>query len=142
MSDYCTRSDIEAVFGRTNVAKWADLDNDGTNAKIDARIAVAIEAATREVNNRLRGGVYAVPVLGDDGTIREIAATLAGCWLYDIRGYQDYNPETGAPEHRYAPIRRRAEADLAAIRTGQLVVSLNPALLGSRTACPVIVKGA
>ena len=35
---YSVRSDVEMIFGVTNVAAWADLDNDKDPAKIQARI--------------------------------------------------------------------------------------------------------
>lgn len=43
------RSDLEAVVGKANIAQWADANNDGDDADIDARITWAIEEAASYV---------------------------------------------------------------------------------------------
>ena len=55
MSTYCVRADVEAVYGTGNVAKWADLNNNGSAGEITARIAWAITAASNEIDDMLRG---------------------------------------------------------------------------------------
>ena len=136
---YCQRSDIEDIFGVTNVAQWADLDNDEKAAKITARIARAIAVADAEVDSRLRGSPLTVPVVDSAGDtpvlITDVAARLAGVWLYENRGVQDA-PEDSNGEHRLSGHRRRAEKQLAMFRA-------NPSMCGgvvSRTVAPEVVK--
>lgn len=83
---YAALSDIQMVFGSTNVDKWADLNNDGNTA---ARIAWALDLATREIDERLRRGPYEVPFPTVPDTIRDMAAQLAGVYLYNSRGITD-----------------------------------------------------
>jgi len=120
---YATRSDLNEVFGKPNVDKWADLDNDGVSATITARITKALAVADDEVNNRLRNGLYALPiVLSEGGTpvvIVDAAAKIAGCWLYTSRGLADTGDgEKSNPEK----LRDEARDALAEIRGGNLIL--------------------
>lgn len=53
MSTYCTRADIEAIFGTSSVSMWADMNEDENAADITARIALAITVATEEITERI-----------------------------------------------------------------------------------------
>lgn len=121
---YSTRSDIEDVFGVDNVSTWADLDNDENATKITNRIARAIEVADEKVNAALRGGAIAVPVAASSVTITNIAAILAGVWLYDARGVVDYDPVTGKAQHRLQFQRDGAIEELKLIRAGDLDIGV------------------
>lgn len=121
-STYCTRGDIENVFGRVNVAKWADLDNNGVVEDIELRINKAILWASGEVNSRLRRFVYVLPFETAPVEIVDIVANLAGVWLYENRGIQDFNPDTGQAVHRLEWNRRRAETTLKEILMGNRIL--------------------
>ena len=98
---YAIRTDVEAVFGVENAEKWADLENDQVAADITARIAAALAFAEDEIDNRLRGGPYVVPLTTPvERIIVDVAAKLAGVWLYESRGVADFDPETGRPQHK------------------------------------------
>lgn len=91
---YCTQSDIEAVFGARNVARWSNLDNDDSAADT-ARINTAIAWASDYLDSRLRRR-FAVPLSGGGAVLTDWCAKLAGVWLYeargqDTRGAQDEN---------------------------------------------------
>lgn len=116
---YCSRSDIEALFGAVNVKKWADLDNTDVDAPITARIATAIEYAQATVNDRLRGGRYTIPLTEPPPTtVIDTASRLAGVWLYEARGSQDFNEGTGQPINRLLLHYRKAIQTLTDIRRG------------------------
>lgn len=116
---YCSQSDIEALFGAVNVRKWADLDNTEVEAPITARVATAIEYAQATINDRLRGGRYTIPLAEPPPTtIIDTAARLAGFWLYDARGSQDFNEVTGQPISRLLGHYRKAIQTLNDIRRG------------------------
>ncbi|HPS52794.1 MAG TPA: DUF1320 family protein, partial [Phycisphaerae bacterium] len=89
---YATKSEIESVFGKSNVASWSNLDNEMSGAD-DTRIASAISYADSIINARLRGGRYALPLVNSQGTVpglvKDWAAKLAGVWLYECRGLFD-----------------------------------------------------
>ena len=53
---YCTQSDVEAIYGPSNVAKWADRDNTGDPEAIAAAIALTcLQAATAPaIRDRIR----------------------------------------------------------------------------------------
>lgn len=124
MTDYCARADIENVFGITNAETWADLDNDGDAGKITARIASACAWATREINDRLRASIYVTPLVEDEGgalpeTVVDLAANLAGVWLYEHRGVKDYNPDTGASVHRLQYQKDAANRVIRMVLAGQ-----------------------
>ena len=89
---YCSRSDIEKIFGTENVIKWSDLDNDRDSSKIESRIDCIIDKATMEIECRLRDGPYKVPFIAPyDKLIIDTTARLVGVMLYECRGVQDSN---------------------------------------------------
>jgi phage gp36-like protein len=140
---YAARTDVEQVFGPINVAKWADLDNDEDAAKIAARIVTALAWADAEIDDRLRGGVYSLPLQGTTGslpaTIVDLAANLAGVWLYEARGVQDFAEDTGIPFHRLSYSRKRCESALTSIRNGSRLIDCLRAWPDAATA-PFVVK--
>lgn len=117
---YAARTNVEAVFGVDSVSKWADLENEGVEADIAARIASALSYAEDEVNGRLRGGPYSIP-LGEpvESSIVDITAKLAGVWLYESRGVQDIDPETGRPLHKLVWHKKDAEQKMSDILSGK-----------------------
>ena len=141
---YCQQSDIEAVFGPANVAKWADLDNSGDADAIAARIAAAIAWATCEIEDRLRGGPYVIPLVGATVypalpvTVVDMAANFAGVWLYENRGVQDFDAETGQALHRLQFNRKRAETALAEIRANKRQIDCQR--VGAGTTAPFVVR--
>jgi phage gp36-like protein len=87
---YANRSDVELIFGESNVLQWADVDNDGNTGKIDARVCWALQCAKAYFDDMLNGGPYAVPfVLPYPQQIIVENARYAGCALYDSRGVVD-----------------------------------------------------
>jgi hypothetical protein len=81
-----TRDTLETIFGRSNIRKWADLDNDDDEATIAERIAYAIAWAEANFTSLTLGGpaVPASSVVVDD-----VKAKYAGIWLYESRGITD-----------------------------------------------------
>lgn len=125
---YCTAQDVYSLFGRSNVDKWADLENTRVRSEMDARIAVAIAWASEEVDDKLRGGPYLLPVGTGSGvppsgsfpvpkTIMDVAARLAGVWLYEARGIEDVDAE-GRALHKMSWHKNRAYQVLAEVRNG------------------------
>lgn len=82
---YAGLADLEARFGRRNIAAWSQLDNDSSEADL-GRIAAALGFADGEVDRVMGGGPFAVPLSPVDGVLRVAAAELAGWWLYSSRG--------------------------------------------------------
>jgi hypothetical protein len=143
----CQRSDIEALFGAANVAKWADLDGDQDPQKISARIAAAIAAAGAYVEDRLRDGPYAIPLTPLDGspcvTMVNMLAQWAGVWLYGARGVQDADPSPrgrhGVPADRLAWHRHDVETKIRQIHARVLRLPLVPATTVAQSPRPVHV---
>lgn len=97
---YATRSDIEDIYGITNVAKWADINNDGvsTEDRVTDRVNKALSRATAEINDRLRGSRYSIPFTEVPNTVVYLCALYAGIWLYSSRGVTDYDPNGKAQD--------------------------------------------
>ena len=97
---YAAQADIEKIFGANNVSGsggWSDMDNDANATKIANRISQALSHADEIINSRLRNSPYklslttaaaATPTL-----ITQLAAVLAGVWLYESRGAIDVGDE-------------------------------------------------
>jgi hypothetical protein len=97
------------IYGPTNVEKWADLENDGDEDHIEERITWARRTATIRINNRLRGGPYAIPFEAPyPREVVEMSARLAGTLLYDSRGITDQGLDD-EPIHQLAPHRKMVE---------------------------------
>ncbi len=97
---YAERGDIEQIFGRDNVRKWADMDNLGDEATIATRICWALAESYVDINSRLRGGPYSLPFVAPlDYQIISMSARDAGVKLYEGRGITDFS-ENGRPQHQ------------------------------------------
>ncbi len=137
MATYSIDADIEARYGVDNVAKWADLNNNLDAAEIAARKLWARTQAQSDIDDALRGGPYTVPFAATyPPAIVDLEATLAGVLLYESRGVQDFDPETGRPQHRLHYQRSRVEKKLKQIRSG--AVRLDVATVA--TAHPQVVS--
>ena len=122
MSTYCTRSDIEAKFGPNNVSEWGDLNNNDDAAEITARITAAIAAASADIDDYLRGCPYRLPLANDAGdtptTITDLAANVAGLWLYENRGVEDVSMRDGRPYHKLSFVTVRVRRTMKEIKDG------------------------
>lgn len=115
---YAARTDVELVFGRTNVSKWADVDNEEDSTFITNRICWALQEAYSHFNNRLRGGPYAVPFIEPfESQIISMSARLAGVMLYDSRGITDFS-ENGKPQHQLSAHRDMVEKFIKDVMAG------------------------
>lgn len=89
---YSTKTDIESVYGVTNVAVWSQLNESASRAATgipaadSARINAAIAYADAVIDDRFRGGRYAVPLSPVSPIVTNWSAVLAGIWLYRSRG--------------------------------------------------------
>jgi phage gp36-like protein len=128
VSAYCTAANVQAYYGTQSVAVWADLNANKVAAEIDARIALAIETASDEINDHLRGGPYAVPFADAPDTppaIRRACVWLAGYDLYNARGATDTDQE-GESVHRLSGDRKRALRLLGQINAGVVQLDETP----------------
>lgn len=90
MGTYISQSDIEQVFGSEQVAKWADLDNDGTADS--GVVTAAINYAEGYIEDRMRNGPYSVPLSVSDKSsypFKHVVAEIAGWRLFSARQYDE-----------------------------------------------------
>jgi hypothetical protein len=113
---YITKADVEAVFGVSNVASWANLDPSlERDAPADEqRVADAITWAEEQVEDRFRDGPYVVPFVNGGRTLKNWCATYAGHWLYRSRGLND---EAGGSD-RVSRLLAAANAEIDAVLAG------------------------
>jgi hypothetical protein len=116
---YAERADVEIVYGRTNVEKWASLDNDQDEEQIGDRITWACCLATERLNNDLRNGPYEIPFLEPCREVVDLTARLAGTILYDSRGITDTNTD-GNPMDNLAVHRRFVKNRVVEICQGRV----------------------
>ena len=87
---YSVRADSEQIFGRTNISRWADMDNNKIDEDIDSRVSWAITEAYNQINARLKGCRYTVTFeVTIDPIIVTLSARLVGVLLYDLRKLVD-----------------------------------------------------
>lgn len=109
---------IDQEFGSVNVDKWADLNNNNDADEIAQRIAYMIGRASDDVRDTLRNSQVTPNIT--QPRIKSITAKLAGVYLYETRGIQDFNPDTGTSFHRLSYQKRSANIDLIKIKNGAL----------------------
>jgi hypothetical protein len=87
---YADRADIELLFGKTNVEKWADVDNNQNQDDIGTRICWALQNAKAYFDDSLYRGPLVIPFVAPyPNQVRVENARYAGCTLYDSRGVVD-----------------------------------------------------
>lgn len=114
---YCTREDIDREYGRTNVDKWADLENTESGDDIDDRVDWAIALGDVEIDDRLRDGPYAIPFTSPPRRIVRLCAIWAGLMLYQSRGSTDFDAD-GNAQDQYQHQRRYFDESLKKIHGG------------------------
>jgi len=93
---YATADDVKMTFGRLNVEKWADADNDGNQSIINARIDWALLQAEARIDGRLKGSQYEIPFNPVPTVINDLCARLAAIILWELRGITDSDLEMDA----------------------------------------------
>lgn len=120
MATYCDRDDIEAIYGRANVAKWADLDNTGNATLIASRISYACDVASEQLDSMLIGGPYGLPFEEPYPVlIVDLAARLAAYRLYQGRAADD----EGDGKLDFASIKKEVMSDIAKVRAGTMRIN-------------------
>jgi hypothetical protein len=117
---YAADTDIFEIFGKTNVYKWANMNERATGhasyqTEIDAAILKALTLATAWVNDELRPYIYDLPFTDTNLTaaINQITAMKAGVWLYEWRGADDFDYVNGELVHRYSFMYKRIDTSMA-----------------------------
>lgn len=139
MGRYIAQSDVENLFGQANVRIWSNIDNhDDSETPNATRITAAIAYAEDMVDDRLRDGPFSVPVTGTiPTTLKDICARLAGVWLYEARGVDDFDPDTGRELHKYEFHRRYAMKTIDKLIRGEM--TLNSPRTEDGPTAPVVI---
>jgi len=86
---------LDLIYGKSNVDKWADLDNEDDATTITNRRAWAICTASALIDSRLRDGPYTIPFEEPiEPDIVDLCARWAGVLLYDGRLIREQDPIT------------------------------------------------
>lgn len=116
MPNYCTRANLEIIYGEVNIRTWADLDNNRDHDKIEERIEYACETATEELNSALAEGKYEVPFTTPPKLVVFLAALEAGVILFEARLVTDSSP----PRDQVARQKKKYRKMLQKIKAGQI----------------------
>ena len=139
MGTYISQSNVEDVFGTTNVALWSQLSPSSSTADT-ARIASAIAYAEEYVENRFRGSRYAVPFSGSSTQLIDWMAKLAGVWLYESRGLRDTAAAGTDDANRVRIHKRLVDNEIKGVLMGSARLNLGSAT-GRQPTAPVVVAG-
>jgi len=95
--------------------------------KVAVRVLKALKVTAGRIDDHLRSSVYAVPLTatGEEmsETVINLNATMAGVWLYEKRGIEDMDPDTGIPIHRLSWHKKEARRVLKEILSGQIEIA-------------------
>jgi phage gp36-like protein len=92
-SSYCEYNDLYLTYGKDNVHKWSDLQNDEDFDDICERMDWAIAKATNYINGRLRKARYAIPFETAPQDVVDMCAAFAGEELFNSRRIGDEEEE-------------------------------------------------
>lgn len=117
---YGSQTDMENVFGTTNIEVYSDLENNAP-AQLDlTRVQAASDYADDQINNFFYEGPFTVPLSFTQAWARTAArywyAKLAGTWLYQSRGVRD---DDGAAK-RYVEMTAQVFREMAQYKSGAL----------------------
>lgn len=126
---YATREDIESIFGEDNLIKWADLDGDREEDDIEDRIGFYLCEASTIVDGRLHGGPYSIPFTSPfPRRVTAITARLAGCLIYEARGYLESDEDLVNPRKVMAQYHKEVIKWLSDVRARRVkILGLNSA---------------
>ena len=125
---YLDRDTLELIFGKANIARWADLDGDRDEAKMSERIKYAIQSASDFIETILRGRNY--DLVDVDDSIKRLIAQIAALNLYDARELIDGDPTSD----KMSITRQQVDEYIGKIRRGEIT------LKGKRTnSIPAVV---
>ena len=138
MGRYIGQSDVEQIFGTVNVAKWSNLDNlDESGSPDTTRITTAITYAEDWLDEQLRNGPYTTPLAGTlPQTVKNAVAAMAGVWLYEARGVDDFDGESDNPITAH---RNRAQRYVARVLRGEVQLDIERSEVGP--SAPVVGFG-
>ena len=117
MATYATRKDLELVFGADSVKQWVNLEGDNDVETISERIQYALDTASAELEDILRGRRYKFP-LTMSKTLRDLVVRMAALRLYDARGIIDGDPSAD----KLSVVRANVDKTLARIRRGEITL--------------------
>jgi hypothetical protein len=105
------------LYGEENVRKWADLDNEGNDDDIDARIAWAVEVVRDEIRSMLLYSASAYPTT-EGVSFRMNVMRKVGVMLYEARGVTNSPDDQGT--HRLTYNKKQAEKYFKMVLAGQI----------------------
>lgn len=125
---YADSDDLDIAFGRANVRKWADIENNGVDTDIAARITWALDTATALMDDKLRKSPAQFPLTGDiPASVALHCAYLAGSLLYDSRGVTDFDAD-GRPINQLSWAKKACDKFITDIYARLVVLDVEPAI--------------
>ena len=115
---YSAQSNVEDIFGVTNVAVWSQLDpTQPPGTDDETRIQRALDYADARIISFFRNfGNYVTPLVPlntDVNLVTRWAATLAGVWLYESRGLRDDTKDG----NKFSTMARQVIAEMSLYRS-------------------------
>jgi phage gp36-like protein len=118
MANYAIQSDIEDIFGPTNVAAWSLFETSTPTGPADpTRLATALAYADAQINAFFADGPYALPLAcaTTQPVVTRWAATIAGIWLYGSRTTASYIDYEG---NRYIALQTAVQQEMDLYKSG------------------------
>ena len=110
---YADQTDLADDIGPQNLLLWSDLDNLGVLNV--ARVQRALVYADDQINNKMRGGIYDVPISAGGSTVVRWAVCLSREWLY-----RNYGQRDEGLHRRYDADVERCLREMGMYKTGKL----------------------
>src|SRR5579863_4026511 len=118
---WTSRKELERQFGKTNIERWADLENTGDPSEISFNISEAVKDATDEALSLLAKAACGTVVVASR-TLRRNVSRLAAGILYEARGVKD-TADGEAGKHRLKYALDRAYKFFKGVQAGTIDLS-------------------
>ncbi len=129
---YCTREDVDLVYGQETIYDWADINGNDDGERVKKRIQWAIDRACRRIDSRLRCRDFDLPFDPVPLEICDIAAQLAGYYLWFARMLD----KTDKAKDNLSHMQDDAEGMINEIISGQTSLSVGG---NDQTSAPTVV---
>ncbi len=134
---FITGAEVINRYGRDNLVRWLNIDNDGDATAIDQAFQSAIDEAEEEVQNTFKDGRYRVPFTIVTTKIKRWMIDLTGVYAYGNRGQDDEDPDN-AEAGRMTNVEKHTRKEMDFYSAGSRRLNI-PLSTQTRATAPVVL---
>lgn len=135
---FITGAEVINRFGKDNLLRWLNLDNDEDATQVDQAFQSAIDEAEEEVQNTFQDGRYRVPFTIVTTKIKRWMIDLTGVYAYGNRGQDDEDADN-AESGRMTNVEKHTRREMDYYSAGSRRLNI-PLSEQTRATSPVVLS--